>query len=391
MPDFLEEAQSLFDYSRSLRRDFHQNPELAFEEVRTAGIIAKELSALGMKVLTGIGKTGVVGLLETGHPGPVILARFDMDALPIQEETGAPYASKNPGVMHACGHDGHMAIGLTVAKILAKYQHLLRGSVKLVFQPAEEGFGGAASMVADGVLEDPKPDVALALHLWNVQPVGWFGISAGPVMAAPDIFEITVKGKGGHGALPQLAVDPVYASAQIITALQSIVSRNVSPLDTAVVSVTMVHGGDAFNVIPEEVILKGTIRTFTKGVRQMVWERLNNIVTQVSIALGCEAEVKITDLSPAVVNDPQVTNRVQETALQIFPTGVVDSAFRTMGSEDMSVLMEGIPGCYFFIGSANPAMGLNAPHHHPRFDVDETALINGTALMTAALFEYLAN
>jgi len=389
MPDFIQEAREHFAYTRDLRRDFHRNPELAFHEIRTAGVVARELKSLNLEVSTGIARTGVVALLEGAKPGPAVLLRFDMDALPIQEDTGAEYASQNPGVMHACGHDGHTAIGLTAARILQKYRQDLAGTLKFVFQPAEEGFYGAATMVAEGVMENPKIDLTLALHLWNNKPLGWLGITAGPVMAAADIFKVTLTGKGGHGAIPDLAVDPVLTSAQVITALQSIVSRNVSPLQTAVVSVTMVRGGDAFNIIPSEVALQGTIRTYEKQVRESVLSHFHQIVTQVAGAMGCQSEIEITPLSPAVINDPGITRHVERTATRIFPDNQIDSAFRTMGSEDMSEMMEKVPGCYFFIGSANPEKGFNTPHHHPKFDVDETALERAVALVTATAYDFM--
>src|SRR4030065_18682 len=222
MINFLGEAQDLFEYTRDLRRDFHKHPEIGFKEVRTANIVARELTHLGMEVKTGVGQTGVVALLEGKSPGPLVLLRFDMDALPIQEETGAEYASENNGVMHACGHDGHVAIGLTVARILDKYREKFSGTVKFVFQPAEEGLGGAVSMIADGILQSPKPDVALALHIWNERPVGWIGIVPGLAMAAADTFEIRIIGKGGHGASPHLCNDPILASSQVINMLQGI-------------------------------------------------------------------------------------------------------------------------------------------------------------------------
>jgi amidohydrolase len=230
MPDFVSEAQSLFEYSQSLRRDFHAHPELGFQEVRTAGIVARELNTLGLEIQTGIAGTGVVALLKGAKSGPVILVRADMDALPIVEETGAIYASQNPGVMHACGHDGHTAILLTVARMLHAHRHEFAGTVKFMFQPAEEGLGGAEKMIEGGVLENPEVDVALGLHIWNERPVGWFGIANGPAMAGAEIFKIKVVGKGGHGAAPHLALDPVLVAAQIVTALQGIVARNVAPL-----------------------------------------------------------------------------------------------------------------------------------------------------------------
>jgi amidohydrolase len=390
MIDFLAEAQALFAYTQSLRRDFHMHPELGFNEKRTAGIVAKELAGLGLEVHTGIAGTGVVALLEGGRPGPVILARFDMDALPILEESDAEYASLNAGVMHACGHDGHTAIGLTVARLLHAHRKELAGTVKLVFQPAEEGLGGAEGMITGGVLEDPKPDLALSLHLWNEQPLGWIGVSSGPSMAGAEIFKIKVRGKGGHGAAPHLAADPLLAAAEIVSALQSIVSRNVPPLKSAVVSVCTLHGGEAFNVIPQTVEMAGTIRTFEPDVREKVLERFEVIVHGLAETLGCRAEVDLQRLTPAIINQPESAARLAAAARRMFPAAAIDTGDAiTMGSEDFAFIMERVPGCFFFVGSANQEKGLDASHHHPRFDFDEQALPRGAALMAAAIAELL--
>ncbi len=383
------DAQEIFEYTRGLRRDFHRYPELGFQEVRTAGIVGRELRQLGLEVTTGIARTGVVGLLEGGKPGPVLLLRFDMDALPIREETGAEYASTHPGVMHACGHDGHTAVGLTVARLLRKYQAELPGTLKFVFQPAEEGLGGAEGMIAEGVLENPAPARTLSLHLWNHQPVGWLGISSGPELAAAEYFKVRVTGKGGHGALPHEAVDPVLAAAQIVTALQGIVARNVSPLESAVVSVTTVHGGEAFNIIPPAVELQGTIRTFQPAVRARVLERFEQVNRGVGGAMGCAVEVAVQRLTPAVINEAETARRVRQAAAQVLPGHVIDENFLTMGSDDMAFMMERVPGCYFFVGSANPGKGLDAAHHHPRFDFDEQALPQAAALMAGAVVKIL--
>jgi len=382
--DYLSEAEELFEYTRMLRRDFHRYPELGFQEVRTAGIVALELSALGLEVSTGVAETGVVALIEGEKPGPAVLLRFDMDALPIVEQTGAEYASVNPGVMHACGHDGHMAIGLTVARLLHNHRGELTGTVKLVFQPAEEGLNGAEHMVAAGVLENPRPEACLALHLWNECPLGWVGVANGPTMAAAEIFEIRLTGKGGHGAIPSLAIDPVVAAAQVITALQSVASRNVSPLQAAVISVTVLRAGEAFNVIPPEATLQGTIRTFEPAVREIVLKRFAEIVRGVSQAMGCQVEIDSHILTPAVINDLQLATRVQSAAGELLPESTLATDFRTMGSDDMAYMMQDIPGCYFFLGSANPDKGLDATHHHPRFDFDERVLPRAAALMAAS-------
>jgi amidohydrolase len=390
MIDFVKEARALFPYTQSMRRDFHIHPELGFHEVRTGGIVAKELEALGLEVTKGVGKTGVVGLLEGSKPGPTILLRFDMDALPILEETGAEYASQNQGVMHACGHDGHTAMGLTVAKILQNHRDELNGTIKFCFQPSEEGFngeemGGNEMMIRDGVLEGPKVERTLSMHLWNEQPVGWIGVAKGPVMAGAELFTIKLTGKGGHGAVPNLTIDPIVAASQVVTALQSITSRNVAPLQSAVVSVTTVHSGTAFNVIPQEAELTGTIRTFDLDVRKKVLERFHQIVPGVGEAMGCQVDIDIERISPAVINDDSVSERVQETAHQLLSDSTIDTApYMTMGAEDMAFMQEKVAGCYFFIGSNNQEKHLDYGHHHPKFDFDEEALVRGTALMAAA-------
>ncbi|MBC8332788.1 MAG: amidohydrolase [Anaerolineae bacterium] len=390
MPDFLSEAQAIFDYTRDLRRDFHRYPELGFQEVRTAGIVAKELNALGLEVASGVAETGVVAMLEGGRPGPVVLLRFDMDALPIEEETGAEYASQTPGVMHACGHDGHTAIGLTVARLLHAHQTELAGSVKLVFQPAEEGLGGARRMVDEGVLTNPRPDYSLALHLWNEKPVGWIAAAAGPTMAASETFAVRITGKGGHGALPHHTVDPVFAAAQVVTALQGIVARNVDPVETAVVSTTYVQGGTTFNVIPPYVDLQGTIRTFKPEIRELALRRFRETVEGIAHALGCMTEITIDDITLAVDNDAILAEKVQKVAAKMFPDATLITEFQTMGSEDMAYMMDDIPGCYFLVGSANPERGLDAKHHHPKFDFDEAALPRAAALMAAAALDVLS-
>ena len=395
MTDFLNEAKSHFPYTQTLRRDFHAHPELGFKEIRTGGIVAKELETLGIEVTKGIGKTGVVGLLEGAKPGPTLLLRFDMDALPITEDTGAEYASQNPGVMHACGHDGHTAIGLTVAKILNAHKNELAGTIKFCFQPSEEGnngegFGGAEMMMKDGVLEGPKVDMTLSLHLWNEKPLSWVHVAKGPVMAGAEEFKIKIIGKGGHGAAPHATVDPIVCAAQIISAAQTIVSRNVAPLETAVVSFTIINSGTAFNVIPQEVTLEGTIRTFDPQVRLKVVKRFEEIVKGVASAMECQVEMKVKQLTPALVNADDVTARVQETARRILPQLNHDNTpYLTMGAEDMAFMQEKVNGCYFFVGSNNKEKHLDYGHHHPKFDFDEQALVNAVALMASAAADIL--
>ncbi len=387
--DFKAEAEALREQLVAWRRDFHMRPELAFQEHRSAGLIADRLHELGYQVQTGVATTGVVALLEGQQPGPVVMLRFDMDALPVTEENEAEYVSQNPGVMHACGHDGHMAIGLGVATLMAQHQDEMTGTLKLVFQPGEEGMDGAKVMVDEGVLENPRPDVVLAIHVWNEKPVGTVGASPGATMAAAEKWTCTVRGKGGHGALPHQTVDPIVATAQIIAALQSVVSRNVSPLETAVVTVGTVHGGDAFNIIPTQVDLSGTIRTYSPQVREMVLRRVREVVEGVAAACGAETDLDIVSLTPAVINDAGVAEVVRAAAEAVVGPENVSSDVRTMGSEDAAFFMQEVPGCYFFLGSANAERELNAPHHNPRFDFDEDVLPLGVAVMMQTLAHYL--
>jgi amidohydrolase len=390
MSHIISDSDELFSFTQTLRRDFHRFPELGFQEVRTAGIVASELRKLDIEVTTGVGKTGVIATIDGSLPGPVAMLRFDMDALPVQEATGAVYASENPGIMHACGHDGHTAIGLTVAKLLHARRSKMYGSVKLIFQPAEEGLGGAEAMLRDGVLENPRPDFCIGLHLWNERPFGWLSATSGPVMAASEFFRIQITGKGGHGASPQFAVDPVAAAGQVITAVQSIVSRNVAPLQSAVISITSVKAGEAHNVIPQTAEMKGTIRSFEPEIREKILGRFRQVVTGVGEAMGCQVELEIKSITPAVINDPAITSQVGEVIESLFPESELDTNSRTMGSEDMAFFQKEIPGCYIFMGSNNQELGLDAPHHHPRFDFDERALARSSALMAAAALKLLS-
>lgn len=390
MTEFLTSARDIFPYTQELRRDFHRHPELGFQEKRTAQVITRELEKLDhLELKTGIAETGISAFLEGDPSGPVILLRFDMDALPIQEENEEEYASENKGVMHACGHDGHMAIGLSAARLLHDQREHLSGSVKFIFQPAEEGLGGAQRMIQEGILEDPAPDIVLALHLWNEKPLGWFGISDGPMMAASEIFQVRIEGKGGHGANPHEAIDPILAASQIVTNIQSIVSRELSPLEPGVISVGSIHGGSAHNVIPSEVQLEGTIRTFNPQTREYVLERFEEIVSGIAESHGCRSEIKLEKLSPAVSNDPEIAGKVRSVVSRLFPDARLDETYRTMTSEDMALIMEGFKSCYLLVGSANKALGLDAKHHHPRFDFDERALIQGTAVITTAAISLL--
>jgi amidohydrolase len=382
------EAAALQPQLIAWRRDFHRYPELGFQEIRTSGIVAKHLSALGMEIQTGIGKTGVVGLLEGSQPGPVVMLRFDMDALPIQELNQTDYVSQTSHVMHACGHDAHTAIGMGIAQLLAQHREELAGTIKLVFQPGEEGCGGALAMIADNVLENPKPDVALGLHVWNDQPLGLLAAGNGGVMAAADIFTITVQGQGGHGAQPHLCVDAVLIASQIVVAMQSIVARNVNPRQTAVVTVGSIHAGQAFNVIADTAEMTGTIRTFDAAARADIVRRMAEVVEQTARALGGSATIEVKPISPATVNDDQIAQLVRDAAIEVLGAKHVTADQFTMTAEDMSEFLNRVPGCFFFIGSANAEKGLAAPHHNPRFDIDEAVMPLGVAILAEAAMRY---
>jgi len=389
--DWMTLAYAMRDELSARRRDFHEHPELSFEEVRTAGIVAQELGKLGLEVTTGVGKTGVVGVLDGTRDGPTVMVRCDMDALPVTEANHTDYISQTPGKMHACGHDGHTAIGLAVARMLTTHRDQIAGRVKFIFQPAEEIGLGAAAMIDDGALDNPKPDVCVGLHLFNDMPVGNIGLTPGPMMASSDNWTITIKGKGGHGAVPEQTHDPIIAGTQIVSALQTIVSRNVSAFDTAVVSVTTFHAGDAFNVIPPSAQLTGTFRTYKPEIRTFIGERMRAIATGIAAALQCEADVLIEPMTQPVINDPAVTARLHEAFSQINgarPLNLLDNV-RWMAGEDVALFLERIPGTYIFVGSANRERELSYPHHHPRFDFDEEALPIGAGLLATAVAAYM--
>lgn len=387
--DFLAQANLLRDELIAYRRDFHQHPELAFEEFRTAGIVADELRKLGLEVQTGIGKTGVVGILEGAQDGPTVLVRADMDALPITEENQFEYVSNFPGKMHACGHDAHTAIALGVAKLMVDHKDRIAGRIKFVFQPAEEGAGGARAMVADGVLKDPRPDVTLGLHVWAEMPVGVVGMADGPMMASASMFNIVLTGRGGHGAMPHLAVNPVHAAGLVIAALNALVGRHVDAIAGAVLSVTSVHTSThAFNVIPQTVELRGTFRTFEVETSLLIEQQIRELSTSIAAGQGCTSDVTVEHLTIPVINDSDVFFRVNHAFRQLGDVVQMRSV-RTMVSEDVSYLMDDVPGLYFFVGAGNAARGITYGHHHPRFDIDEDVLPLAAGLLSRAIAEYV--
>jgi len=371
------------------RRDLHAHPEMAFHENRTAGIVAARLRDLGISAKTGVAKTGVVGLIRGNGPLTVAL-RADMDALPIQEIEKKTYSSSTKNVMHACGHDGHTAILLAVAEILAKRRATLGGSVKLLFQPAEESPGGALPMIRAGALRNPKVDAIFGLHMWNDFPVGRLGVRPGPLLAAADKFEITIIGKGGHGAAPHQTRDPILAATHAIAALQALTSRLVDPLKPIVCSIGRIHGGDAFNVIPDRVEFAGTIRTFDPQLRRKLPGMVRELVGNSARAFGADFDLKYTMYYPATINDRAMTEVVNGVAGNLVGPKNVDTEVQTLGGEDMSYFLNEVPGCFFFLGSRNEKKGLCAPHHSNRFDFDEAALPLGVEMIVRTVEAYLA-
>lgn len=381
---------SLVDEVVALRRDFHRHPELGFQEHRTAGIVAERLRALGYEVATGIGGTGVVGRLRGGRPGRTVMLRADMDALPLTEEQESPYRSTVPGAMHACGHDGHVAILLGAAALIADRRDELAGTVCLLFQPAEEGLGGAKAMIEDGVLERFGIERAYGLHLSSKHPTGLLGFRAGPMYASSDSIEIEVLGRGGHGSAPHDTVDPILVAAEFVTSVQKVVSRFVDPLEPAVVTVGKIAGGTTHNIIPRTCSMLGTVRAFSSAVRERMPERIERVLRACCDASGAAYRYDYLWRYPVTANDPDQTAYAQDLATRIFGEERVFHADALMGAEDFSFFAERVPACFYTLGVASDAR-TSHPHHSGLFDIDEAALPSGVAMMTALALDATRN
>lgn len=375
------------------RRDLHEHPELAFEEVRTSGIVARRLNTLGMEVRIGIAQTGVTGFLRGGAAGPdakTIAIRADMDALPIDELNEVEYRSQFAGKMHACGHDGHTAILLTVADVLSKRRAELAGNVKFVFQPAEESIGGAKPMVEQGVMQGV--DAVIGLHLISDIPFGRVGVRAGEIFASADDYILTARGRGGHAASPHEAIDPIVIAAHIITALQTLISRETSPFRPSIITIGEIKAGTAFNIIPEIATMRGTIRSFSSEHRTYLMRRIAEVAGGIASALGgsCDIEWQIGGCPPCY-NDPAITAVVRQAAVDAVGEEMVDEDEGVMstGSDDMAEFLQAVPGCYFVVGMRNEARGTHYQHHHPRFNIDEDALPIGVEILARAALDYL--
>ncbi len=373
------------------RRDLHMHPETGFEVERTAGIVADRLRALHLDaVVTGIGRTGVKGVLKGGRPGKTLLIRADMDALPIEEETGLEFRSQHSGKMHACGHDGHTSILLTTARILARRREELPGTVVFCFQPAEEGGGGARAMMADGIMENPTVDATIGLHLWQGFPLKDVVVVTGAAMSGSNGFRVTVQGKGGHGAEPHTTVDALLIGATIITNLQVLNSREVEPLKSVVVTAGTFHaGGTAGNVIADTATFSGTVRFFDPAVGEYVAERFPQLVQGIAESFRATATVEYRRYGQPVMNDSHMADLVRAAAAAVVGAEHVKPGPPLMPSEDYSEFTARVPGCYFFVGTNNPDAGKIWGHHHPKFDFDERALSIGVEIMVGAALRYL--
>ena len=380
MPDSnpIEHISGFHAELAKLRQTIHAHPELGLEEHQTAALVAKTLTELGIEVHTGIGTTGVVGVLRAGSGGKKIGLRADMDALPIEEETNLAYSSRNAGRMHACGHDGHTTMLLGAARYLAETRNF-DGTVHFIFQPGEEGIGGALAMLNDGLFERFPCDAIYAMHNRPGLEVGKFAIAKGPSAAGGAFFDITVTGRGTHGARPEVGIDPVLVASHIVTALQSIVARNVRPLDTAVLSVTRITGGDAYNVIPETATIAGTARAFSKEVMTLLEANMTRIAKGVAEGFGATAEVDFRVIFAPLVNDAEQTDAIADAAAALVGEANVDRAKSPgMGSEDFSFMMEKVPGAYIQVGN-----GDSAQLHNPAYNFDDACTPYGAALFAA--------
>jgi amidohydrolase len=379
-----------------LRRDFHQHPELSNREERTAGVVAEKLRALGLDaVKTGIARHGVVGLLRGGKPGVVVAVRADMDALPIQETIDTPYKSQHPGVKHACGHDVHMAVQLGVAEVLGRLRDEIPGTIKFIFQPAEEGApggeeGGARLMIKEGVLANPIPKAIFALHTYPAREVGQIAYQSGPAMASSDYFELAIRGRMAHGgAYPHEGIDAVVVAAECVSALQTVRSRRIDPREPIVVTVGTIQGGRRANIIADEVRMEGTVRTLNEELRARIQEFMRQIIAGVTAAHGARFELKFGHGNPLTFNDPKLAEEIAPTLRRVVGAANVFQDKPSMGAEDFSFFQKEIPGFYFLLGVANKARGITALIHTAEFDVDEESLVVGVKAMANVLVDFL--
>lgn len=373
-----------------IRRDIHAHPEIGFHEERTSGLIAAELQKLGIEVKTKVAGTGVIGILKGRETGKTIMLRADMDCLRIDEENNVEYKSQNPGYMHACGHDAHTAWLLGAAKILSRMRENIKGNVKFFFQPAEEYGAGAIKAIQEGVLEDPHVDSVLGAHVWPAVESGKIGIKKGSLMAATDFFEITITGKGGHGAQPENCIDPIAISCQIYNSFQTIVSRRVSPFDSVVITIGKFAGGTAKNIIPDKVEMAGTVRTLNEKIRKSIPEMMENVIKGITSANGAGYDFRYEMYHPAVINDSYMTDLAENSASEILGKGSIEKLdMGTMVGEDFSNYQKKVPGAFVWIGTMNKEKGTGKPLHTPDFNIDEDIIHKAAAVMAECAVNFL--
>lgn len=394
MLNIIEQAKENQQQIVEWRRELHKIPEVGLDLPKTSAFVSDILKKLGIEHRTKVGVSGIVGLIKGSKPGKTIMLRADMDALALKEETGLPFASTNEN-MHACGHDSHTAMLLGAAKILNENKQDLSGSVKLVFQPAEEGPGGAKPMIDDGAMDNPRVDAALGLHIgciFKEVGTGQVGVSYGNLMACLDKFYIKIKGHGCHGAMPNTGVDPIAIAGQVIGSLQTIVSREIKPTRPAVVTIGQIHGGRTYNIIPDSVELEGTARAVDQDIREDIARRIEEIVAGVVKGMRGDYEYKYTFGYPPLVNDAEFTKGFVETARKVVGAdNIIEITEPTMGGEDMAYFLERVPGTFFFLGGSNEKKGIVHPHHNPKFDVDEDVFWLGSALLAQGAIDWLEN
>lgn len=388
--EILKKAEAINEEIIRIRRDIHAHPEIGLEEVRTSQLIADKLESLGIQVKRGVGKIGVVGLLKGKYEGKTILLRADMDCLALEEKNQLPYKSENQGFMHACGHDVHVAWLLGAAEILSELKEEFHGNIKFVFQPAEEFSCGARLMIEDGVLENPKVDAAIGAHVWPYIESGKIGVKAGAIMAATDHFEITIYGKGGHGAHPHKCIDPILSGTEIYMAFQTIISRRLSPLQPAVITVGKFNSGTAYNIIPDVATLEGTIRTISSGTRNFIHEEMERIIKGITLANGTSYKFDYEQYHPPVINEKSMATLVEIATVDMFGAeALVKVEEPAMAGEDFSYFQEKVPGVFFWVGLANESCGSNVPLHASNFMVDEAVIHKGAALLAKCAIDFL--
>lgn len=388
--EILKKAKAINEEIIGIRRDIHAHPEIGLQEVRTSKVIADKLESLGIEVKRGVGKTGVVGLLKGKYEGKTILLRADMDCLALEEKNELEYKSQNKGFMHACGHDVHVAWLIGAAEILSEYKDELHGNIKFVFQPAEEFSRGARLLIEEGVLENPKVDAAIGAHVWPYIESGKIGVKSGAIMAATDHFELTIHGKGGHGAHPHKCIDPILSASEIYMAFQTIISRRLDPLQPAVITVGKFNSGTAYNIIPDIAVLEGTIRTISSRTRNFVHEEMERITKGITMANGTECEFLYEQYHPPVINDKSMSALVEKATVDLFGVeALLEVLEPAMTGEDFSYFQEKVPGVFFWVGIANESCGSNVPLHASNFMVDEAVIHNASALFAKCALDFL--